>query len=159
MSWTVGDTVAFGAVPIKPVSEVDTYSDNSYSTPKTTYSIGDTVYAKAINLNTGSLYDFKYFKTGEGSPRWTEAMVDEDPSNQWRSGTCLLESGWPTGDWEVRVFETGTSTLVCSCGFTVQAVPEFPYGAMAALVTCSAIYLAKRKTLERKGEESWDSGS
>jgi len=126
--------------------EVDTY-DSDYSTPKDTYSIGETVYAKGIDLEAGN-YDFKYFKTGEGSPRGSELNVAEDPLGEWQSHYDLL-SGDPTGDWEVRVFDAGTSTLRCSAPFTVQAVSEFPYGAMAALVTCSAIYLAKRKTLER----------
>jgi len=99
---------------------------------------------------TGPRYDFKYYSDWTGTPdeEGFQLNVGESPSGEWRSLYTLLGDD-PAGTWGVKVFDTGTSTERCSCSFTVQsAVPEFPHGAIAAVVTCFAIYLAKRKRLE-----------
>jgi len=135
------------------VPQVATY-ESDYTTPKGTYSIGETVYAQAVGLPAGS-YDFKYYSDWTGTPyeEGSDPNVAESPSGKWRSSYTLL-SGDPPGDWGVRVYDAGTITLRCSCSFTVQAVPEFPYGAAVALVTVFTMYLAKRRTLNKRGEES-----
>jgi len=133
---------------------VDTY-ESDYSTPKETYSIGETVYAKGTGLNAGNQYDFKYYSNWGGTPvlEYTQSNVAEGPSGQWRS-FYALQGEDPTGAWGVRVYDAGTSNLRCSCSFTVQAaIPEFPCGAMAVLTAGFAIFLAKRKTLRRRGKE------
>jgi len=132
------------------VPQVATY-ESDYTTPKGTYSIGETVYAQAVGLPAGS-YDFKYFAPGEGSARYTHGNVGESPTGKWRSDQCQLQSGWPTvSGWNVSVYDTGTETLRCYSQFNVQAAPEFPYGAIVSLVTGFATYLAMRKTRRRGG--------
>ncbi len=137
-------TQVWVVVDYTPGPEVGTY-DSDYSTPKDTYSTGETVYAKAISLASGN-YDFKYYSGWPDTPllEGSELDVAESPSGEWRS-SYALQGDDPAGTWGVRVYDAGTSTERCSCSFTVQAVSEFAHGAMALLPACFAIFLAKIK--------------
>jgi len=101
----------------------------------------------------GVLYDFRYYSDWVGSrtEEGSELNVGESPLGEWRS-SYELTSGSP-GTWGLKVFEAGTTTLRATCTFTVQAVPEFPHGAVVVLIAGFAIFLAKRKTLKRRGTE------
>ena len=139
---------------------VATY-ESDYSTSKVTYTLGETVYAKATGLTSGNDYDFYYNTYGppeheEGNDRKLQADG---------SGVCLssytlsTQPADPIGDWFVRVvnWKAGNTpaAALCHADFTVtDVVPEFPsifaLGAGIMFLICGAIYLGMRKHAMRK---------
>ena len=133
----------FGTSTVSVLSDTSTYQDNSCTTAQSTFASGSstagTVYASEANI-TGSV-TFTYIDPS-GATKATNVYTVSGGS-QCDSKCYTLQSGDPTGTWQVKVTGTGGPS---SATFTVGApVPEFPLGILPLLLAVPVIYLLARR--------------